>query len=312
MLSSIMHDSLIVFLIWSFTSNAQSFIPWDLSPANDDLFSQEQAVELEPFPLLDDNFDSGNEVNTDLYLADSATECLTSPFLSRSNRKLRNARRSRTDSCVNADQPSSKPNPENPLELDLGRLTVIKDIEEYWCSHLKGWAFGSVPVCNVGPRQFPSEEGLRDMDSLSLQQPSGYTTLRDCFLRKCIECVLHNWPQCCRSVCINPIPVTPFNSFLCTDEQAYCCNAFLPDKNRVSHFLMLLLTSQEKNSWSLILSLRSQMALDIGAGGPLEKRFKKSKKGAFERLTSSPLYHLSKLSNMFFLENLGSNEDFQI
>jgi hypothetical protein len=191
---------------------------WNPSPLleHDDVFHQEEAGDWETLPLLDDipasdypfdiafdntlddafdntldnAFDNtldnafDNTLENDLYLAESHSECQWSSYPSRSRRGIITARESSGESCAPPENPSHGSHTETLQSIDLSRLMIIKDVEDYWCSHFRGWAFGSIPVCKKrGYKEFPSEDALTDPDSLNMVQPTGYITIKRGLLR---------------------------------------------------------------------------------------------------------------------------------
>lgn len=99
--------------------------------------------------------------------------CLTSPSF-----------KSQSESQPGSRNSGSFQNP----NLDVERLGVIDNIQDYLCSQFVGWAFGSIPVCSVDdPEGVPSEEDLDEPDLLQVIQLSGYRNFVDCFLSKHIH-----------------------------------------------------------------------------------------------------------------------------
>lgn len=188
-----------LFLGWaSFLLLVVAFpITSDLFPENDDLLSPKQTADSESYVNFDGISMFGNDLDTDLFLAGSSSACLSPSDPQLFHRGLVASRESPEESCTTLEEPESKSGSRtnNIPDLDISRLMLVNDVQDYWCSGFTNWGFGNIPVCIVDdPRAYASEEELSDMEILKMQQPTGYKNFMDCSLSMyivCQNCVTH-------------------------------------------------------------------------------------------------------------------------
>lgn len=162
----------------------------DIFTDSDDIFSLDETPDPDPLSVVDHTSASGDFLDADPYAADLSSPCLlnSSPQLTH-RRELIAPRDPPGSSCLSADV--LKPGSGSPSgqtatqDLDITRLQVPTQLQDYWCSEFVGWGFGSIPVCSIQDRRgFPSEEAVDDLSILQLSRPTGYTSFLDCSLSR--------------------------------------------------------------------------------------------------------------------------------
>lgn len=149
----------------------------------EDLFTPEESSTPEEIFTLEETSTPENTSEIAFFQAESPSECLPSSNRPLLRRGLIKTRQSVGDQCTVPDDKSHSGSSSSP-NLDIGRLGVLYNLQEYWCSEFVGWAFGSIPVCSVEDVEgVPSQDHLDEQDVPGLNA-LGYRNFVDCFQSK--------------------------------------------------------------------------------------------------------------------------------